>query len=242
VHPRGVTRRPAGERPGRGTSGRTSARFAGRRATAKLIVPGVDRTEMSKSKNSVQRPGPRTARGCPNRPTVVRGRVLNLVFAYPPGRHLAGKVVPRLKPTSRELAARFNENSAPPMGIPVVSGGEGRLTRGRWALSLADVLLGNPDRGRAEHGASQEARPGISERGLRAGLSREDGAAATLGRGNALAGQPVRRTAPAARCTGQMEMPRRANSEERRRARPPPKDADPPARWTGRTAPCSGPG
>jgi trehalose 6-phosphate synthase len=195
------------------------SRAAGRR---KLIVR-VDRTELSK--NIVR--GLAAYRELLATRPEWHGRVVHLAFAYP-----SRSAIPEYRAYTdhvRRVAHEIVEEFRTPDWNPLVLEVRDDYPRSLAACALADVLLVNPIRD-GMNLVAQEG-PVLSERGCAVVLSREAGAAATLG-GDALLVNPYDVSETAAALHQALAMP---DAERRRRsaALAATAAASPPARWLG---------
>jgi trehalose 6-phosphate synthase len=188
----------------------------------KLIVR-VDRTELSK--NIVR--GLAAYRELLATRPEWHGRVVHLAFAYP-----SRSAVPeyraytdQVRQAAAEITAEFRTLDWNPLILEV----KDDYPRSLAACAVADVLLVNPVRD-GMNLVAQEG-PVLSGRGCALVLSREAGAAATLG-GDALLVNPFDVTETAAALHQALAMP---EAERRRRtgALATTAAASPPARWLG---------
>ena len=192
-------------------------------ARGRKLIVRVDRTELSK--NIVR--GLAAYRELLATHPEWHGRVVHLAFAYPsrsalPEYRAYTELVER---TAREVAAEFRT----PGWEPVILEVRDDYARSLAACVLADVLLVNPIRD-GMNLVAQEG-PVLSRDGCALVLSREAGAAATLG-ANALLVNPYDVSETAAALHQALAMP---DDERRRRsaALAATAEASPPARWLG---------
>jgi trehalose 6-phosphate synthase len=188
----------------------------------KLIVR-VDRTELSK--NIVR--GLAAYRELLATRPEWRGRVVHLAFAYP-----SRSAIPEYRAYTdhvRRVAQEIVEEFRTPDWNPLILEVRDDYPRSLAACALADVLLVNPIRD-GMNLVAQEG-PVLSERGCAVVLSREAGAAATLG-DDALLVNPYDVSETAAALHQALAMP---DAERRRRsaALAATAAACPPARWLG---------
>jgi trehalose 6-phosphate synthase len=188
----------------------------------KLILR-VDRTELSK--NIVR--GLAAYRELLATRPEWRGRVIHLAFANP-----SRSAVPEYRVYTermRHLAREITEEFGTPDWNPLILDVRDDYPRSLAACALADVLLVNPIRD-GMNLVAQEG-PVLSERGCALVLSREAGAAATLG-DDALLVNPYDISETAAALHRALSMP---DAERRRRsaALAATAAASPPARWLG---------
>jgi trehalose 6-phosphate synthase len=191
-------------------------------AGRKLIVR-VDRTELSKN---ILRGLAAYRELLATRPEW-RGRVVHLAFAYP-----SRPAVPAYRTYTdrvRQIAAEITAEFGTPDWNPLILDVKDDYPRSLAACALADVLLVNPIRD-GMNLVAQEG-PVLSEKGCALVLSREAGAAATLG-GDALLVNPFDISETAEALHRALAMP---DAERRRRS-----DAiaaiaaaSQPARWLG---------
>jgi trehalose 6-phosphate synthase len=223
VHPLGVDapalRARAGADDVRAHVDALTAAAAGR----KLIVR-VDRTELSKN---IVRGLDAYRELLATRPEW-HGRVVHLAFAYP-----SRSTVPEYRAYTervRRVAAEITAEFGTPDWNPLVLEVKDDYPRSLAACTVADVLLVNPVRD-GMNLVAQEG-PVLSERGCALVLSREAGAAATLGHGDALLVNPYDVSQTAAALHQALAMP---DAERRRRgdALAATAAASPPARWLG---------
>ena len=192
-------------------------------ARGRKLIVRVDRTELSKN----------IARGLEayrellaTRPEW-RGRVLHLAFAYP-----SRSAIPEYRAYTdqvRRIAQEIVEEFRTPDWNPLIREVKDDYPRSLAAGALADVLLVNPIRD-GMNLVAQEG-PVLSGRGCALVLSREAGAAATLG-DDALLVNPYDISETAAALHRALTMP---EAERRRRgaALADAAAANPPARWLG---------
>jgi len=192
-------------------------------ARGRKLIVRVDRTELSK--NIVR--GLAAYRELLATHPEWHGRVVHLAFAYPsrsalPEYRAYTELVER---TAREVGAEFRT----PDWEPVILEVRDDYARSLAACVLADVLLVNPIRD-GMNLVAQEG-PVLSRDGCALVLSREAGAAATLGP-NALLVNPYDVSETAAALHQALAMP---DDERRRRsaALAATAEASPPARWLG---------
>ena len=188
----------------------------------KLIVR-VDRTELSK--NIVR--GLTAYRELLATRPEWHGRVVHLAFAYP-----SRSAVPEYRAYTeqvRQIAAEITAEFGTPDWNPLVLEVKDDYPRSLAACAVADVLLVNPVRD-GMNLVAQEG-PVLSERGCALVLSREAGAAATLGDA-ALLVNPYDVSETAAALHQALAMP---ETERRRRTAvlAATAAASPPARWLG---------
>jgi trehalose 6-phosphate synthase len=191
-------------------------------ASMKLIVR-VDRTELSK--NIVR--GLAAYRELLATRPQWHGRVVHLAFAYP-----SRAAVPAYRAYTEyvtRIARQITEEFRTPDWNPLVLEVKDDYPRSLAACALADVLLVNPIRD-GMNLVAQEG-PVLSERGCALVLSREAGAAATLG-DEALLVNPYDVSETAEALNQALVMP---DAERRRRsaALAGTAAANPPARWLG---------
>ena len=195
----------------------------GRAAGGRRLIVRVDRTELSK--NIVR--GLAAYRELLTTRPEWRGRVIHLAFAYP-----SRSAVPEYRAyTERviQMAREITEEFRAPDWNPLILEVRDDYPRSLAACAVADVLLVNPVRD-GMNLVAQEG-PVLSERGCALVLSREAGAAATLGR-DALLINPYDVSETAAALHQALVMP---EAERRRRsaALAATAAASPPARWLG---------
>ena len=192
-------------------------------AAGRKLIVRVDRTELSK--NIVR--GLEAYRELLGTRPQWRGRVVHLAFAYPSRSALPEyrAYTDRVRQLAREITGEFGTADWNPLILEV----RDDYPRSLAAYALADVLLVNPIR----DGMNLVAQEGavVSERGCALVLSREAGAAATLG-ADALLVNPYDVTETAGALHQALVMP---DAERRRRgaALAAAAAADPPARWLG---------
>jgi trehalose 6-phosphate synthase len=192
-------------------------------ARGRKLIVRVDRTELSK--NIVR--GLAAYRELLATRPEWHGRVVHLAFAYPsrsavPEYRAYTELVER---TARQIAAEFRT----PDWEPVILEVRDDYARSLAACTVGDVLLVNPIRD-GMNLVAQEG-PVLSRDGCALVLSREAGAAATLGP-NALLVNPYDVSETAAALHQALAMP---DDERRRRsaALAATAEASPPARWLG---------
>jgi trehalose 6-phosphate synthase len=188
----------------------------------KLIVR-VDRTELSK--NIVR--GLAAYRELLATRPEWRGRVVHLAFAYP-----SRSAIPEYRAYTermRQVAQEIIEEFRTPDWNPLILEVRDDYPRSLAACAVADVLLVNPIRD-GMNLVAQEG-PVLSERGCALVLSREAGAAATLG-DHALLVDPYDISETAAALHQALMMPD-AERERRSAALAAIAAARPPARWLG---------
>jgi trehalose 6-phosphate synthase len=192
-------------------------------ARGRKLIVRVDRTELSK--NIVR--GLAAYRELLATRPEWHGRVVHLAFAYPsrsavPEYRAYTELVER---TARQIAEQFRT----PDWEPVILEVRDDYARSLAACTVADVLLVNPIRD-GMNLVAQEG-PVLSRDGCALVLSREAGAAATLGP-NALLVNPYDVSETAAALHQALAMP---DDERRRRsaALAATAEASPPARWLG---------
>jgi trehalose 6-phosphate synthase len=192
-------------------------------AAGRKLIVRVDRTELSKNivrglaayrELLAARPG-------------WHGRVVHLAFAYP-----SRSAIPEYRAYTnrvRRIAQEITEEFGTPDWTPLILEVRDDYPRSLAACALADVLLVNPIRD-GMNLVAQEG-PVLSERGCALILSREAGAAATLG-DDALLVNPYDVSETAAALHRALDMPA---AERRRRsaALAATAAASPPARWLG---------
>jgi trehalose 6-phosphate synthase len=222
VHPLGVDA-PALRTRARAADVRAHVTALGRAAGGRKLIVRVDRTELSK--NIVR--GLAAYRELLATRPEWHGRVVHLAFAYP-----SRSAVPeyrayteQIRQTAAEITAEFRTPDWNPLILEV----RDDYPRSLAACTVADVLLVNPTRD-GMNLVAQEG-PVLSERGCALVLSREAGAAATLG-GDALLVNPYDVSETAAALHQALAMP---DAERRRRsdALAATAAASPPARWFG---------
>jgi trehalose 6-phosphate synthase len=194
-----------------------------RAADGRKLIIRIDRTELSK--NIVR--GLEAYRELLATRPEWHGRVVHLAFAYP-----SRSAVPGYRAYLdhvQRIAAQINEEFRTPDWNPLILEVKDDYPRSLAACALADVLLVNPIRD-GMNLVAQEG-PVLSERGCALVLSREAGAAATLG-GDALLVNPYDVSETAEALHRALAMP---DGERRRRsaALAATAAASPPARWLG---------
>ena len=192
-------------------------------AEGRKLIVRVDRTEPSK--NIVR--GLNAYRELLATRPEWHGRVVHLAFAYP-----SRSAVPEYRAYTeqvRQIAAEITAEFRTPDWNPLILEVRDDYPRSLAACAVADVLLVNPIRD-GMNLVAQEG-PVLSERGCALVLSREAGAAATLG-GDALLVNPYDVSETAAALHQALAMP---DAERRRRteALAATAAASPPARWLG---------
>jgi len=192
-------------------------------ADSRRLIVRVDRTELSK--NIVR--GLAAYRELLATRPQWHGRVVHLAFAYP-----SRSAVPQYRAYIDQMAGiagQISEEFRTPDWNPLVLEVKDDYARSLAACTLADVLLVNPIRD-GMNLVAQEG-PVLSERGCALVLSREAGAAATLG-DDALLVNPYDVSETAEALHQALSMP---DSERRRRsdALAATAAACPPARWLG---------
>jgi len=222
VHPLGVNA-PALRARARADDVRTHVAALGRAAGGRKLIVRVDRTEPSK--NIVR--GLTAYRELLAARPEWHGRVVHLAFAYP-----SRSAVPEYRAYTeqmRQIAAEITAEFGTPDWNPLILEVRDDYPRSLAACAVADVLLVNPLRD-GMNLVAQEG-PVLSERGCALVLSREAGAAATLG-GDALLVNPYDVSETAAALHQALAMP---DAERRRRteALAATAAASPPARWLG---------
>jgi trehalose 6-phosphate synthase len=222
VHPLGVDA-PALRARARADDVQAQVTALRRAVGGRKLIVRVDRTELSKN----------IARGLAayrellaTRPEW-HGRVVHLAFAYP-----SRSAIPEYRAYTdqiRHLAQEITEEFRTPDWNPLILEVRDDYPQSLAACALADVLLVNPIRD-GMNLVAQEG-PVLSERGCALVLSREAGAAATLG-GDALLINPYDVSETAAALHRALAMP---DAERRRRsaALAATAAASPPARWLG---------
>ena len=222
VHPLGVDA-PALRERARAADVRAQAGTLAAAAGGRKLILRVDRTELSK--NIVR--GLAAYRELLTTRPEWRGRVVHLAFAYP-----SRSALPEYRAYTdqvRRLAREIRDEFATADWDPLVLDVRDDYPRSLAACTLADVLLVNPIRD-GMNLVAQEG-PVLSERGCALVLSREAGAAATLGP-DALLLNPYDVTETAQALHQGLVMP---DAERRRRsaALAATAAAAPPARWLG---------
>jgi trehalose 6-phosphate synthase len=192
-------------------------------ARGRKLIVRVDRTELSK--NIVR--GLAAYRELLATRPEWRGRVVHLAFAYPSRSAIPeyGAYTDEVRRVAQEIVEEFRTPDWNPLILEV----RDDYPRSLAACALADVLLVNPVRD-GMNLVAQEG-PVLSERGCALVLSREAGAAATLGR-DALLVNPYDVSETAAALHQALAMP---DAERRLRgaALAATAAASPPARWLG---------
>jgi trehalose 6-phosphate synthase len=222
VHPLGVD---AHALRARARAGDVQAHVAalGQVAGGRKLIVRVDRTELSK--NIVR--GLAAYRELLTIRPEWRGQVVHLAFAYP-----SRSAVPEYRAYTervRQAALQITEEFGTPDWNPVILEVRDDYPRSLAACSLADVLLVNPIRD-GMNLVAQEG-PVLSQRGCALVLSREAGAAATLG-GDALLVNPYDISQTAAALHQALAMPD-AERQRRSAALAAVAAARPPTRWLG---------
>ncbi|HEV2932180.1 MAG TPA: trehalose-6-phosphate synthase [Streptosporangiaceae bacterium] len=222
VHPLGVDV-PALRARAQAGDVRANVAALGQAAGGRQLIVRVDRTELSK--NIVR--GLAAYRELLATRPEWHGRVIHLAFAYP-----SRSAVPEYRAyTERviQMAREITEEFRTPDWNPLILEVRDDYPRSLAACAVADVLLVNPVRD-GMNLVAQEG-PVLSERGCALVLSREAGAAATLGR-DALLVNPFDVSETAAALHQALAMP---DAERRRRsaALAATAAASPPARWLG---------
>jgi len=192
-------------------------------ARGRKLIVRIDRTELSK--NIVR--GLAAYRELLVTRPEWRGRVVHLAFAYP-----SRSAIPEYRTYTeqvRRIAQEIVEEFRTPDWNPLILEVRDDYPRSLAACACADVLLVNPIRD-GMNLVAQEG-PVLSERGCALVLSREAGAAATLG-GEALLVNPYDISKTAAALHQALAMP---DAERRRRsdAMAAIAAASPPAQWLG---------
>jgi trehalose 6-phosphate synthase len=222
VHPLGVDA-PALRARAQADDVRAHIETLGRAAAGRRLIVRVDRTELSK--NIVR--GLAAYRELLVTRPEWRGRVVHLAFAYP-----SRSAVPeyraytdRMQRLARQISEEFGTADWNPLILEV----KDDYPRSLAACALADVLLVNPIRD-GMNLVAQEG-PVLSERGCALVLSREAGAASTLG-ADALIVNPYDISETAAALHEALLMP---DAERQRRSAALAATAAswPPARWLG---------
>jgi trehalose 6-phosphate synthase len=194
-----------------------------RAAGGRKVVVRIDRTELSK--NIVR--GLAAYRELLATRPEWHGRVVHLALAYP-----SRSAIPEYRAYTeqvRRLAAQISEEFRTPDWEPLILDVKDDYPRSLAACALADVLLVNPVRD-GMNLVAQEG-PVLSERGCALVLSREAGAAATLG-DDALLVNPYDVSETAAALHRALAMPD-AERQRRSAALAATAAASPPARWLG---------
>ena len=222
VHPLGVDV-PALRARAQGDDVRAHVTALSRAAGARRLIVRIDRTELSK--NIVR--GLHAYRELLATRPEWHGRVVHLAFAYP-----SRSEVPAYRAYTDQMARtaqQITEEFRTPDWNPLVLEVKDDYPRSLAACALADVLLVNPIRD-GMNLVAQEG-PVLSERGCALVLSREAGAAATLG-DDALLVNPydVSETAEALHAALAMSD---AERRSRSAALAATAGASPPARWLG---------
>jgi trehalose 6-phosphate synthase len=192
-------------------------------AGGRRVIVRVDRTELSK--NIVR--GLAAYRELLATRPEWHGRVVHLAFAYP-----SRSAIPEYRAYTdqvRRLAVQVSEEFGTPDWEPVILDVKDDYPRSLAACALADVLLVNPVRD-GMNLVAQEG-PVLSERGCALVLSRETGAATTLG-DDALLVNPYDVSETAAALHQALAMPD-AERQRRSAALAATAAASPPARWLG---------
>ena len=222
VHPLGVDV-PALRARAQAADVRAHVSALGRAADSRRLIVRVDRTELSK--NIVR--GLAAYRELLATRPQWHGRVVHLAFAYP-----SRSDVPAYRAYTEQvtrIAQQITEEFRTPDWNPLVLEVKDDYPRSLAACALADVLLVNPIRD-GMNLVAQEG-PVLSQRGCALVLSREAGAAATLG-DDALLVNPYDVSETAEALHQALAMP---DAERRRRsaALAATAAASPPARWLG---------
>ncbi len=227
MHPLGVDAPALRDRARPTMCARTSG--AGPAAGGRKLIVRVDRTELSK--NIVR--GLAAYRELLATRPQWRGRVVHLAFAYP-----SRSALPEYRAYTdrvRRLARQITEEFGTPDWDPLILEVKDDYPRSLAACAVADVLLVNPIRD-GMNLVAQEG-PVLSERGCALVLSREAGAAATLG-ADALLVNPydISETAEAlhqalAHARRRTPAPQRRAGRHRRRGPPPAGWATSSPRW-----------
>ena len=192
-------------------------------ASGRKLIVRVDRTELSK--NIVR--GLAAYRELLATRPEWHGRVVHLALAYP-----SRSAIPEYRAYTeqvRGLALQINEEFRTPGWEPLILDVKDDYPRSLAACALADVLLVNPVRD-GMNLVAQEG-PVLSEHGCALVLSREAGAAATLG-DDALLVNPYDVSETAAALHQALAMPD-AERQRRSAALAATAAASPPARWLG---------
>jgi trehalose 6-phosphate synthase len=222
VHPLGVDA-PALRARARAADVRAHVTAIGRTAGDRKLIVRVDRTELSK--NIVR--GLAAYRELLATRPEWHGRVVHLAFAYP-----SRSAVPEYRAYTqqvRQIAAEITAEFRTPDWNPLILEVRDDYPRSLAACAVADVLLVNPIRD-GMNLVAQEG-PVLSERGCALVLSREAGAAATLG-SDALLVNPFDISETAAALHRALAMPD-AERRQRSDALAAIAAASPPARWLG---------
>jgi trehalose 6-phosphate synthase len=222
VHPLGVDA-PALRARARADDVQAHAAALNEAAGSRKLIVRVDRTELSK--NIVR--GLAAYRELLATRPEWHGRVIHLAFAYP-----SRSAVPEYRAYTdqvRQAAAEITAEFRTPDWNPLTLEVKDDYPRSLAACAVADVLLVNPIRD-GMNLVAQEG-PVLSGRGCALVLSREAGAAATLG-GDALLVNPFDVSETATALHQALAMP---EAERRRRtsALAATAAASPPARWLG---------
>jgi trehalose 6-phosphate synthase len=222
VHPLGIDA-PALRARAQAGDVRANVAALGQAAGGRRLIVRVDRTELSK--NIVR--GLAAYRELLATRPEWHGRVIHMAFAYP-----SRSAVPEYRAyTERviQMAREITEEFGTPDWNPLILEVRDDYPRSLAACAVADVLLVNPIRD-GMNLVAQEG-PVLSERGCALVLSREAGAAATLG-DDALLVNPYDVSETAAALHQALAMP---DAERRRRsaALAATAAASPPARWLG---------
>jgi len=222
VHPLGVDAPELRERA-QADDVRAHIEALGRAAGGRRLIVRIDRTELSKN---VVRGLAAYRELLVTRPEW-RGRVVHLAFAYP-----SRSAVPEYRAYTervQRLARQISEEFGTPDWNPLILEVKDDYPRSLAACALADVLLVNPTRD-GMNLVAQEG-PVLSERGCALVLSREAGAASTLG-ADALIVNPYDITETAEALHQALLMP---DAERQRRCAALAATAAswPPARWLG---------
>jgi len=222
VHPLGVDA-PALRARARAGDVQAHLSALGQAAGGRKLIVRIDRTEPSK--NIVR--GLAAYRELLAARPEWHGRVVHLAFAYP-----SRPAVPEYRAYTervRQIAREITEEFRTPDWNPLILDVRDDYPRSLAACTLADVLLVNPIRD-GMNLVAQEG-PVLSERGCALVLSREAGAAATLG-GDALLVNPYDISETAAALHQALAMPD-AERFRRSAALAAVAAASPPARWLG---------
>jgi trehalose 6-phosphate synthase len=222
VHPLGVDA-PALRARARAGDVRAHVTALQHAAGGRKVIVRVDRTELSK--NIVR--GLAAYRELLATRPEWRGRVVHLALAYP-----SRSAIPEYRAYTeqvRRLAQQISEEFRTPDWEPLILDVKDDYPRSLAACALADVLLVNPVRD-GMNLVAQEG-PVVSERGCALVLSREAGAAATLG-DDALLVNPYDVSDTAAALHQALAMPD-AERQRRSAALAATAAASPPARWLG---------
>src|SRR5580658_8005682 len=222
VHPLGVDA-PALRARAKDGDVRAQIEALGRAADGRRLIVRIDRTELSKN---VVRGLAAYRELLVTRPEW-RGRVVHLAFAYP-----SRSAVPEYRAYTdrvQRLARQISEEFGTADWNPLILEVKDDYPRSLAACALADVLLVNPIRD-GMNLVAQEG-PVLSERGCALVLSREAGAASTLG-ADALIVNPYDISETAAALHEALLMP---DAERQRRSAALAATAAswPPARWLG---------